>query len=397
MNQTKWATQCFYILLIGFLTGAVEIGINFSTLMFYVRSFGGTVATFSWMLAGFGGLLFISSPMWGSLSDRFGRKPVLLFLCFGSILANCLLVFANSLGEVVTARLLTGLFGASNVILVTMAVDYQKAGSPSRFAKISWVEAALTFGGLIVGPLVGGIAAQYDLRSPYYLCLTVAVVRFCIVLILMKESSPASKKFKLNWKQCFGDFDLLANTSNLKKVAILSAFLGLGVVAREVSVAYFLKDRAELTTADIGMFQSLQGWVMVLVQIFLIGILSQKFSQFKLLVFAGLSISLGSTILISSPNPLLIGLHYVLFGFGFAFMFPILGTMASESTSDENRGASISIMRSGFNFGRIAAPIFGYSYDKISIFTPICFSLVFFAFIPSLSAWWNSIDMTKNQ
>jgi MFS family permease len=390
-NGDQGKKQFYLILFLSLLTGAIEIGINFSTLMFYVRSFGGTAATFSWMLGGFGALLFISSPIWGTLSDRYGRKPVLILICGGSIFANALLLFANSLGAVVCARLLTGLFGATPTILTTMAVDQQKTSSHSQIVRLSWIEAAYSIGALAIGPLIGGFAALYDIRGPYYISLLSATIRVALILVFIKETklSFSNVKVKFNLKNIFGDISLVRGSLALKGVATIAMLFGLGVAVREVSVAYFLKDRAGLNTASIGSFQSLQGCVMVLVQLFVISFLSKRVSEIRLLALSGAMIAGTMLLLISTTDPLLIGIHYVIFGFGYSFPFPVLGSIAAKATTDENRGAAMSLLRSGFNFGRMAAPAFGYAYDQISPFAPLTFGLFVFAAIPVVALIWR--------
>src|ERR1700744_4283537 len=118
-----------------------------------------------WMQTAYAGMLFLFSPLIGNLSDRFGRKPVLIIslLAFGG--DNLINGFAPTIGILFIGRLLTGIAGAS----YTTANAYIADVSPPEKRAANFGLTGAAFGvGFVVGPALGGLIGQYGVRCPLF-------------------------------------------------------------------------------------------------------------------------------------------------------------------------------------------------------------------------------------
>ncbi|MEO1142165.1 MAG: MFS transporter, partial [Pseudomonadota bacterium] len=132
--------------------------------------YGATAVVFSLMQ-------FLFSPLMGALSDRFGRRPIMLIALLGLGFDNLLLAFANSIELMFAGRMLGGIFGATMVIANAYIVDTMK--EEDRAAGFGKIGAAFGIG-FIVGPLVGGVLGEIDLRLPFFCAAAVSFANAAI-------------------------------------------------------------------------------------------------------------------------------------------------------------------------------------------------------------------------
>jgi DHA1 family tetracycline resistance protein-like MFS transporter len=147
----------------------IGVGLIIPILPKLVEAFQGDASsaarTFGWLAALYSLMQFIFAPILGSLSDRFGRRPVILFSLLGSGLDYFLLALAPNLGWFFAGRIISGITGAN----VTAAMAYIADVSPpeKRAANFGMVGAAFGIG-FIAGPALGGWLGDIDLRLPFF-------------------------------------------------------------------------------------------------------------------------------------------------------------------------------------------------------------------------------------
>src|SRR3989338_5574597 len=141
---------------------------------------------------------FLFSPLVGNLSDRFGRRPILLMSVCGLGIDYIFMCFAPDIWWLVVGRGLAGMFCASFTTAAAYIADIST--DENRAQNFGMIGAA--FGvGFIVGPAIGGLVATWGLRAPFAIAAVLSLVNFVYGLLVLKESLPADQRRKFDWKR----------------------------------------------------------------------------------------------------------------------------------------------------------------------------------------------------
>lgn len=141
---------------------------------------------------------FLFSPLIGNLSDRFGRKPIILISLLGLGLDFVFMYFAPNLAWLIVGRALSGMFGASFTTAAAYIADIST--DENRAQNFGMIGAA--FGvGFILGPAIGGLVAEFGVRAPFLLAACFSLMNLVYGLFVLKESLPAENRRKFEWKR----------------------------------------------------------------------------------------------------------------------------------------------------------------------------------------------------
>jgi len=146
----------------------------------------------------YAGTQFLFSPLVGNLSDRFGRRPIILMSLLGLGIDFIFMYFAPSLTWLVVGRLLSGMFGASFTTAAAYIADI--SNDENRAQNFGMIGAAFGLG-FIIGPAIGGLVADFGLRVPFLIAALFSVANFIVALFLLKESLPVSERRAFDWKR----------------------------------------------------------------------------------------------------------------------------------------------------------------------------------------------------
>lgn len=173
---------CLFILLAGF-------GLIIPTLPFYARSMGATSVHMGLLITVWAGAQFAFAPFWGSLSDRIGRKPVLLLGLAGFTASFFLMALAQSVVGLLLARFLGGVLSAA---ALPTAQAYIADVTPPEERGQGMALIGATFGlGFIVGPAIGGLLAPFGVTVPFYVAAAAGLLTIPLTWKILPESHPA--------------------------------------------------------------------------------------------------------------------------------------------------------------------------------------------------------------
>ena len=192
MKKSK-ASIVFIVITI--LLDAIGIGIVIPILPDVIRRFGSDpsfVSTyFGYFISVYALMQFLASPLLGSLSDRFGRRPVLLVSLLGAGLDYILMAFAPSMIFLFIGRIISGLTGASMTVASSYIADI--SDDHNRTSNFGLIGAS--FGvGFIVGPALGGFVGSYGHQWPFLLASFLSLSNFVFGLFILPESLPIDKR-----------------------------------------------------------------------------------------------------------------------------------------------------------------------------------------------------------
>ncbi|MEG9432680.1 TCR/Tet family MFS transporter [Terriglobus sp. ADX1] len=220
---------------------AMGIGIVFPTLPELLRTLmhgsGDPARAYGYLLSAYALSMFFASPVLGALSDRFGRRPVLLFSLLGTAFDDLMMGLAPTLWILYAARTLAGFSGANltvtNAYLADITPEEERSGA---FGKMN-----ACFGvGFIAGPVLGGIAGMYSLRAPFYLAAALNIVGAVLAVFVLPESRKVTEAKRITLGQ-LNPFASLRNVFRLRGIgAMLYVFCTMDMVGQVPSVLWVI-------------------------------------------------------------------------------------------------------------------------------------------------------------
>ncbi|MDH3427956.1 MAG: MFS transporter, partial [Gemmatimonadota bacterium] len=165
----------------------VGFGIVLPLLPFYATSMGATPFEVGLIMASYSLMQLVFSPMWGSLSDRYGRRPLLLLGLFGSAVSYVLFGLASTLGILLLSRVVGGAMGATVPVAQAIIAD---STSPQRRARGMGLIGAAFGLGFIFGPAIGGALSRWGYSVPGFAAAAVTGLNAIVAVFLLPESLP---------------------------------------------------------------------------------------------------------------------------------------------------------------------------------------------------------------
>ena len=289
----------FLIILIDLLGLTIIIPL----LPLYAASFGGSAGVIGLLGAAYPTMQVIGAPILGRLSDRFGRKPILLISQAGTLLGFLLLGFADSLTLLFISRMLDGLSGAN--ISTAQAVISDSTSQKNRTRGLGLVGAAFGLG-FVIGPVIAFISlslGENNFHIPAFIAAGFSLISIFLTAVLLKETRPAANQVRLSSRKEI-TFNLLLET--LKKPLV--GFLLLVIFLQQIAFGSFQQLLSLFTLSRLGLNASgnaiifvFVGMVVVSVQGFFIGKLSRRFGEIWLIRFGLVMLVAG--LLLTSLTP----------------------------------------------------------------------------------------------
>jgi DHA1 family tetracycline resistance protein-like MFS transporter len=258
------------------LMNSISFGIMIPILPNLIRQFtgGDTAAASEWNLffgATWGVMQFFFGPILGMLSDRVGRRPVLLISFFGLAIDFLFMAFAPTLWWLYVGRVLNGMTASS---FSTAGAYIADISPPEQRAKtFGMMTSAFSFG-FIIGPTVGGLLGQHDLRLPFIAAAILTALNFLYGLLVLPESlSPEKRLTAFQWRRAnpVGSLSMLRTHPGLLGLAGVGFLFQLAQVVLPTVFVLYTTYRYGWTPRILGFTFLLTGVLGVIVQMFLVG------------------------------------------------------------------------------------------------------------------------------
>jgi len=310
-----------------------------------------------WLALAYAVMQFFFGPIIGNLSDRFGRRPVLLGALGGYAIAYTLMGFAPSLFWLFVARIVAGIMGAS----FSTAYAYVADVSPPEQRSQNFGLIGAAFGlGFIIGPAVGGLLGEYGIRLPFFAASALAAINLAFGFFMLKESLPEEKRRKFDIKRA-NAFVALQGLSGQNRVVLWYAAALLvwmiGHIVYPIVFAFYAIEAFGWSMFTIGLALALVGVGAALVQGVMIRYLIPKIGERKAVIIGAISMTT-STVFYVVAGPEQGWMIFLALPIGAlqGLFQPSVNGLMSKAVSDETQGELQGAVASLQSIGSIVGP-----------------------------------------
>lgn len=246
----------------------------------------------AWLLSAYAITQFVFAPVIGNLSDRFGRRPVLLSSLTGFGIDYIFLALAPTYGWLFVGRIIAGITGAS---FTTGAAYIADVSTPATRAKNFGLIGAAFGLGFIIGPALGGLLAGWGVRAPFYAAAGLCLLNALYGYFVLPESLSKEKRRRFEWKKAnpFGAFQFLKKTPAIGGLAICYFLIYLAAQAVQGNWSYFTIYRFQWNEKMVGISLAVVGLLVGVVQAGLTRVINPKIGNEKSIYLGMLLYALG--------------------------------------------------------------------------------------------------------
>ena len=361
MTPTTIIFVTIFIDLIGF-------GIIIPLMPFYAETFGATALTVGLLSTSFSFMQFIFAPLWGRLSDRIGRRPVILIGLFGSFLSYLFFGLAGSLTALFAARICAGIAGAN----VSTAQAYMAdITTPENRARGMGLVGAAFGLGFIFGPAIGGFLSQFSYQAPPFFAAALSLVNFTAALFILPESRPVESTATRPRASRIEALRSASTRSGLPQLLLIYFIVIAAFSSFEATFALFGELRFGFDATTVGYLFAYTGIVLTVVQGGLVGRVVKRFGERRVLPVAIVALAAGlALIAVAQSLPMLL-VALGLLSVGIGFNGPSITSLISRMSRADEQGGILGVSQSMASLGRILGPAAGgYVYDSMGPTTP---------------------------
>ena len=356
-----------------FLTVFIHLlgfGLLLPLLPYFAETYGATGVAVGLLNTSYSFMQFLSSPLWGRLSDRIGRRPVILGSLVATAAAYVIFGLATSLPVLFMSRIAAGIAGG--VIPTAQAYIADTTTPAERTKGMGLIGAAFGLG-FIFGPALGGILSRYGYSIPAFAAAGLALLAALFALVLLPESLTPEKRAAAAARR----LGPLSALSTLRRPALRPVFalFFVGTIcfsALEGTFALFGEHMYAIGPQEVGYLFAFVGSLSALMQAGLVGWLARRFGE-RALVLAGFLLT-GLGMVFAGTGPafglMLTAMGAVSVGNGLAS--PSLAGLASVASSAEEQGAILGTYQSLGSLARSAGPFLGgLAFDRLGAGSPL--------------------------
>lgn len=238
------------------------------------------------LLSSFAITQFLFAPVIGNLSDKYGRRPVLLFSLLGFGIDYIILALAPNYGWLFVGRVIAGITGASFTTAAAYIADISTA--ETRTKNFGMIGAAFGLG-FVIGPALGGLLAGLGTRAPFYAAAALCLLNTLYGYFVLPESLPKENRRAFEWKKAnpFGSLQFLRHTPGIGKMALCFFLIYLASQAVQGNWSFFTIHRFGWKESMVGISLAVVGVLVGAVQAGLTRVINPKIGNTNS-IYAGL-------------------------------------------------------------------------------------------------------------
>jgi multidrug resistance protein len=343
------------IIFLTILIDMIGFGIVIPVLPLYAEHYGATAVQNGLLVAVFSLAQFVCSPLWGKLSDRIGRKPVLCVSIFVTAIGFFLMGIAPGLWLLFVARTLAGAAGGN---IGTAQAYIADISAPEERAKRMGLLGAAFGLGFMFGPAIGGWVGHINYQAPMFVAAGLALVNAVLVIAILPES--LSREHRGAHKRG-SVFEVLQHCNRRVYLPVTATYflLTTGFSMMTFVYALFVFHRYGIGPSGTGNLLALVGFIGVLIQGGLIGRLVKRFGEARLATAGAVILAASLFALPLAQSMVALVLASVGIAIGNSLLMPTLTSLASRSVDSRWQGRGLGLLQSGGALARWVGPAVG--------------------------------------
>ena len=349
------------ILVVVFLTVFIDLvgfGIVIPLLPLYAKTHDPSPLGLCLLMASFSAMQFVFAPVLGRLSDRYGRRPVVLLSLLGTVASYLLFAFAHTIPGLFASRILAGITGGNIAAAQAIIADVTPPEERARGMGL----VGMAFGlGFIFGPALGGFAVRFGEAGPGLAAAALSLTALLWAFLRLPETRPADAAPRRAALLPVGALVKTFRRPGIGVFLLLSALTTTAFANFEATFALFLSSTFSLTPDKVaGAFVAV-GVLGVVVQGGLIRPLVKRFGEVRILVAGAALVLIGFLALLRADRLLLLVPSVAILGVGIGITNPALSGVVSRRTSPAEQGEVLGAFQSMASLGRVIGPFWGAS------------------------------------
>lgn len=334
-------------------------GIIIPNLAYYAKDVGATPTEIALLMSIYSGMQLLFAPLWGRLSDKYGRKPLILLGLLGNAGALVGFGLAKTYVWLLVARSAAGI--ASAAVLPSVMAYVADVTTPEERGRGMGLMGAAMGLGFILGPAIGGVMGSHDM--PFFVAGGLSLLTFLFALALLPESLEKDLTGEMledrhEWispREIFRQTTLKSPLTPLFLLAFFSTFSFAGL---EMTFPLFIEQGWNYRQREMGWMFMIMGAVVVPMQGVLLGRLINRFGERRIILTGLLLNALGMVLLLKAYSFGTLTLYLTIAGIGNQLIRPTNTSWISKQ-SQIGQGAAIGIMDAFLSLGRILGPLLG--------------------------------------
>jgi len=308
------------------------------------------------------GMQFVCSPIIGSLSDQYGRRPVILISCAGLAVDYVLMALAPDLWWLALGRIIAGITSSSFTTIYAYMADIT---APEKRARAYGLIGAAFSGGFVLGPVLGGFLGEFGPRVPFWTAAGLSGVAFLYGLFVLPESLALEKRMKFSWARAnpVGALILLRRHTELSGLAVVNFLLYFAHHVFSAVFVLYAALRYGWGPGEVGLLLALVGVLDMLVQGVLVGPVVKRFGDRATMVFGLFGGTVGIAAMGWAPSGLWFILAMVpnaLWGLAMPTLQSLMTRRVGEDEQGQLQGANMSVA----SIAGVLSPLFfGWVYS----------------------------------
>ncbi|MDP6344025.1 MAG: MFS transporter [Alphaproteobacteria bacterium] len=348
-----------FVLLLTVFVDLVGFGIILPILPFYAQAYGATAVEITLLVSTYSAVQIVSAPIWGRLSDRYGRKLILLATLAGGALAYLWFGFAGSLLALFAARALSGAMAGNIAVAHAYVADLttpaERAGAMGRIGA--------AFGlGFVVGPALGGLLVGSDPGPADYAmpCIIAAAISFAAVplgMVMLRE--PARRESKMRDRASMGELFRAVRGNGIPNIIGLMFLVTFVFTALMALFPLWCQAQLDWGARQVSYAYTYIGLLVAFMQGVLLGPVSRRIGEPRVLLIGAAALSAGLLLVPWVDDVVTFAANTVFMCLGTSFCHPTLTALISQRADDRHQGTVMGVANSVAATGRIVSPPIG--------------------------------------
>lgn len=365
LDDLKVRRAAIAFILVTAVLDVIAMGIIIPVLPRLIEDFVGSNADAGWInglfVALWAGMQFICSPIIGSLSDKYGRRPVILISCAGLALDYVLMAVAPNLWWLAAGRIIAGITSSSFTTVFAYMADIT---APEKRARAYGLIGAAFSGGFVLGPVLGGFLGELGPRAPFWFAAVLSGVAFLYGLFVLPESLAPEKRMAFSWRRAnpVGALILLKRHAELTGLAVVNFLLYFAHHVFSAVFVLYAALRYGWGPVQVGLLLALVGALDMVVQGLLTGPVTQRLGERPTLVLGLIGGTIGIALMGWAPTGwafIAAMLPNALWGLAMPTIQALMTRRVGEDEQGQLQGANNSV---GAIAGVLSPLFFGWIY-----------------------------------